>query len=69
MAEQRDELGAMDQNFGRFGIESNASGQSRVVDLTVDPGDPHRPLSDWMDHEAALALRDDYFAGRRQPGA
>jgi len=68
MQDKRDELRAMDENFGRFGIEHrNADDLSRVVDLTLDPGDSRRLLSDWMEHEAALKLRDDYYAGRRQP--
>src|SRR5947209_2921849 len=55
----RDELAAMDRNRGRFGLEhDNARNLSRVVDLSVTP---HVPLSDWMDHEAAPAIRDDYL--------
>lgn len=62
---ERDELAAMNRNEGRFGLEhDNARDQDRVVDLKAQPP---VPLSDWMDHEAAMAIRDDYLKGRQLP--
>lgn len=57
------ELDAMQRNHGRFGVEyDNKRNLSRVVDLMLQPP---TPLSDWMDHAVAMALRDDYYTGRR----
>ena len=54
----RDELAAMNGSRGRFGLEhDNARDLSRVVDLEATPP---LPLSDWMNHEAALVIRDDF---------
>jgi hypothetical protein len=62
---KRAELAAMNRNEGRFGIEhDSARNLSRVVDLSAQP---HTALTDWMEHNAALAVRDDYFTGRRTP--
>ena len=62
---RRDEFKAMTRNSRRFGIEhNNTTNLSRVVDQSQLPP---TPLSDWLEHDAALALRDDYFRGHRQP--
>jgi len=62
-ARKRAELGAITRNRGRFGFETDtARDLYRVVDLTTQPP---TPLTDWMDRTTAMALRDDYNAGRR----
>ena len=60
---KRQELAAMDANTGRFGIEhNNATNLSRAENTRQVPP---TPLSDWMDHGAAMAIRDDYYKGCR----